>query len=185
MKPFILSCVPFFFFSITACGSDSSSGTNPGDACDAICAKTVECALGPTLEECRANCLLTAPNMLEDYIENELECMKTASCEQLAADENLCTDAAKVYCTTDTAVYNRTACLKILECDGVENPTESQIEQCIQRQHGDGDLIGCFEPRKVDATVSCIEDAPSCTPSPVSTCVYDNLGLELGSSSLH
>lgn len=124
-------------------------------------------------------------NMRDDSILNYLNCMKNATCNQLQNDDQLCIDTAKVYCSTDTSVYNRTACLKILECDGIENPTETQIEQCIQRQHGEGDMIGCFEPQKVAETVSCIENAQTCSPSPVQTCVYDILGMELGTSSHH
>ncbi len=189
MKSFSSSFLKIFVllsslsFATSSCGSDSSSGVDPKDWCDTVCEKTIECALGPTLEECRQECLLMAENLREDYLENYQECMETATCDQLQADNELCVAASKVYCTTDTAEYNRTACLKILECDGVENPTETQIEQCIQRQHGDGDLVGCFESRQVDDVISCIEQAQTCSPSPVATCVYDILGLELGTSS--
>lgn len=176
--------VLLYFNFISSCSEDKSS-FNAKAWCEDTCKKTVDCALGPTLEECMTECEKMAPNMLEAYLNAYKTCLLDASCTELNADEAMCIDGSKALCTTDTAEYNRTACLKILACDGIENPTETQISQCITRQHGDGDMIGCFKPSLVQRVIDCIENAQSCTPAPVATCVYDILGLELGTGNNH
>jgi len=168
---------------LAACDDDDGGGFDAGAWCADTCEKTVECALGPTLEECTTECEEMAANMLSGYVDAYRTCLLDAECAELNADAMMCVESAEPLCTTDTAAYNRAACLKILECDGNTDPTEDEITQCISRQHGDGDMIKCFKPALVQRTIDCIEDAASCSPAPVATCVYDLLGLELGTGS--
>jgi len=168
---------------VIACDDDGGGGINAEQWCADTCQKTVECALGPTLAECTAECEEMAANMLEGYLDAYKTCLLDAECAELTADALMCTEGSEALCTTDTAEYNRAACLKILECDGNTDPTEDEITQCISRQHGDGDMIKCFKPSRVQETIDCIEAATACSPAPVATCVYDLLGLELGTGS--
>ncbi|PKN24190.1 MAG: hypothetical protein CVU65_12495 [Deltaproteobacteria bacterium HGW-Deltaproteobacteria-22] len=166
-----------------ACDDDGGGGINAEQWCADTCQKTVDCALGPTLSECTTECEEMAANMLADYLDAYSTCLLDAECTELTADPEMCATGSEALCTTDTADYNRAACLKILECDGNTDPSEAEIAQCITRQHGDGDMIKCFKPAFVQHTIDCIEAATSCSPAPVATCVYDILGLTLGTGN--
>ncbi len=168
--------------STQAC-SDEKAGIDIGMWCNDTCQKELECEPGPTLEECTLKCGQMAANMLPGYLDAYAECMELSTCAELTANKTLCEDAAKPMCSTDVAEYNRTACLKILECDGNTDPSENEIAQCILRQHGSGDLVKCFKVSLVDSVVDCIVAADSCSPVPVAGCVYDILGLVLGSGN--
>jgi hypothetical protein len=50
----------------------------------------------------------------------------------------------------------------------------------MDRMHGDGNVLICFEPSKIAQLVSCVESATECNPNPVNKCVLDVTGLELG-----
>jgi hypothetical protein len=44
-------------------------------------------------------------------------------------------------------------------------------------------MIKCFKSSLLDDVIRCIEDTSVCSPAPVATCVYDLLGLELGTGN--
>jgi hypothetical protein len=170
-----------------SCGDDGSSGVNPTDVCTTICEKEQSCdALGgATLEECVADCEEHAAYMLEDYLAATGPCMEEKTCEELLAGEtsrDACYEENLDLCTTDTSGYVEAACLKLLECDGIDEPTEAELQECTDRMHADGNVLICFKPAKIGELRDCVENATFCNPNPVNTCAREVVGLDLGGS---
>lgn len=185
LRVFIL---PLFVFSLllVACGDDDG-GPDPVQVCPDICQKEADCDLlgNATYEDCVAECLGFAENMLDAYLEALVACNEEKTCAELEAGvtaQGLCYEENVDLCTTNTDGYLEAACRLELSCDGVEDPTTQQLDNCMDRMHGDGNILICFEPAVIADLQACVEAATECNPNPVNKCVLDIVGLELGQS---
>lgn len=171
---------------LIACDDNSSSNPDYESICSDICTKESECSvLDGTIEECEAECLDFSKNMLDDFIEAIGECTMEKTCEELdSGDEfsDICYQESVESCTTDVESYVETACLKILECNGNDDPTAQELEQCEGQLHGDGNIFICFTQETINSVEDCITNSTSCNPNPVNICVEDILGIDMGNS---
>ena len=187
-KTLSLGLLLILSYSLSACGDDSSDGPDPAEVCPTICQKESDCDLlgNTSYEDCVAECLGYAENMLDPYLEAITTCTQEKSCVELeegVTAQGLCYEENVDLCTTDTEAYVEAACLKRFECDGVDDPTTEQMSTCQDQMHADGNILICFQKSAVDALIACIESAQSCNPNPVNTCAKDVVGLELGNSN--
>lgn len=172
-------------FVAVACGGDDGDGPDPVEVCPSLCQKQEDCSLlgTATYEECVAECLGFAGNMLDPYLEALTTCTEAKTCAELTAGvtaQGICYEENVALCTTDTTDYVEAACRKELECDGISDPTPAELEACTERMHADGNILICFEPAKVAELQACVENATSCNPSPISECAEEVVGLDLG-----
>lgn len=169
---------------LSGCGDDGG-GPDPAEVCPDLCQKQEDCDLlgNATYQECVDECLGFAEYMLNDYLDALNECTSEKTCAELTVgvtSQGLCYQENVDLCTTDTSGYVEAACLLELSCDGIDDPTTQQLEDCTDRMHGDGNILICFEPSKINELESCVQDATECTPNPVNKCVLDVTGLVLG-----
>jgi hypothetical protein len=174
-----------FVAFLTVCGDSGSDGPDPAVVCDTICQKQDTCDLlgNNTLEDCRTECRDYAGYMLDSYLAATADCFTEKTCEELAitaTPQDACYEDNVDLCTTDTSEYVEAACLKDFECDGITDPTPSQMDDCTRRMHADGNILICFEPFKINELQACVENATFCNPNPIRTCVKDVVGVELG-----
>ena len=185
MKTVILTAGSLMF---GAC-DNGSSVPDYASACEAACENELECELlgDTTLEECASSCENEGTQMCDDFFSAYTECRATSSCTMLDDwGENVppCYEQNVDLCTSDTTEYVEVACRAQLECDGVDDPTSAQLEECLETMRGDGNIIICFQQSMIDQTIRCIEAAESCTPDPVNDCALEVLGLVLGNSGI-
>ena len=83
---------------------------------------------------------------------------------------------------TDTDAYNEAACRLTLECDGNPEPSQTELTDCMERMHADGNFFICMEQGVIDELEECVVEADDCHPNPVNGCVLDIVGIELGNS---
>jgi len=166
---------------------DSSSSPDYTSICDDMCNKEAECDLlgDATLEECVIECNDFATNMLDPFVEAVGTCTVEKTCEELAAGDEIrdvCYDENVEICDTNIDAYVEAACLKILECNGNEDPTSQELEECAGQMHGDGNIFICFKQSVIDSVTECVTNATECNPDPVNVCVEDILGIDMGNS---
>lgn len=167
-----------------ACDGDTD-GPDPHEVCPTICQKTADCdELGnSTDEECVTECLGFADNMLDPYLEALPSGTEEKTCAELdlgVTAQGLCSEENVSLCTTNTDGHVEAACRLELSCDGIDDPTQQQLESCMTRMHGDGNILICFEPAKIAELEACVEAADRGNPNPVRACVDEVIGLELG-----
>lgn len=167
-----------------ACGNEGG-GPDPAVVCPTLCEKQDECDLlgQVTYEQCVTECLGFAGNMLDGYLSALTECTEEKACADLTVGvtaQGVCYTENVALCTTDTSGYVEAACYKELECDGIPDPTTQQMDECILRMHADGNILICFEQRKVDELEACVKAAVSCNPNPIKDCALSVVGLTLG-----
>ncbi len=171
-------------FGLFACGDDGS-GPDPTEVCPTLCQKDDDCELlgNSTYDECVTECLGFADSMLDTYLAALAECTSEKTCAELTTgvtSQGLCYEENVDLCTTNTDDYVEAACLLELSCDGIDEPTTAQLDECMDRMHADGNILICFEPSKIAELTTCVENATECNPNPVNKCVLDITGLELG-----
>jgi len=178
----LLTCNP-------ACngGGGDVDAPDPAEVCPTVCQKEDDCdVLGTaTYEECLAECLDFGDNMLDGYLEALAICTEEKTCAELTGgvtSQGACYQENVDLCTTNTDDYVEAACLVELACDGNDDPTTQELDTCMERMHGDGNILICFEPAVIAELKTCVESANGCHPNPIPTCVQDIVGLELGSS---
>ncbi len=86
---------------------DNGSGPDPTEVCPAICQKEADCDLlgNQTYDDCVAECLSFANNMLDSYLEAYAECTEAKTCaelEQGVVAQGLCYEENVDLCTTNT-----------------------------------------------------------------------------------
>ncbi len=175
-------------FVISACDDSEDDSPDYDTLCERSCEVDETCNLldGATVEQCLIDCKEQAVNQLDSFFEAFVSCKEEHTCLELQeGGENtlICYEENGDECTTDTTAYLDASCLKRLECDGITDPTQTEIDECKENLHADGNIIRCFQPSTLNETIACIEDADSCSPDPVKICVEDFLGLTLGNSS--
>ncbi len=171
---------------IAACDNESD-GPDPAEVCPAICQKEADCELlgNQTYDNCVAECLSFANNMLDSYLAAYAACTEEKSCADLEAGvtaQGLCYEENVDLCTTSTDNWVEQACLTSLACDGNDDPTTAELDECKERMHGDGNVLICFEPSVIATLTTCVENATECNPSPIPHCALEIVGLELGNS---
>lgn len=189
-KTLFLGFLLIILSSLGGCGEDSSKGPDPTEVCPTICEKEADCDLlgNTTYEDCVAECLGYAENMLVPYLEAITTCTQEKSCEELeegVTAQGLCYEENVALCTTDTEAYVEAACLKNFECEGIDDPSTEQMSACLDQMHADGNILICFQKSAVDDLIDCIESAQNCNPNPVNTCAKDVVGLDLGNANNH
>lgn len=112
-----------------------------------------------------------------------MSCKEEKTCEELSEggeNSTVCYDENIGACTTDTEEYLDVACTVKLECDGIDRPTEAQLNDCKATMHGDKNILRCFRAAKLQEAVECIKTA-ECTPDPVRNCVevQGSIGSEI------
>ncbi len=167
--------------------SEPGDGPDPMEVCPVMCQKETDCDLlgNQTYDDCVAECLSFANNMLDSYLEAYARCTEEKSCEELEAGvtaQGLCYEENVDLCTTNTDAWVEQACLTSLACDGIDEPTDEQLGDCMDLMHGDGNVLICFEPDVIATLTSCVANAVECTPSPIPHCAQEIVGLELGNS---
>ncbi|MFH2008004.1 MAG: hypothetical protein ABI333_15585 [bacterium] len=168
-----------------SCNGDD--GPDPAEVCPSICQKEADCDLlgTTTYDACVAECLGFADNMLDDYLEALAACTEEKTCAELTAGvtaQGICYEENEALCTTNTDDWVEAACLTSLSCDGIDDPTPQQLQECMDRMHGDGNILICFEPSVIANLTTCVESATECNPSPIPHCALEVVGLELGNS---
>ncbi len=167
--------------------SDTGEGPDPIEVCPDMCQKEVDCDLlgNQTYDDCVAECLSFASNMLDSYLEAYAICSEAKTCEELEAGvtaQGLCYEENLDLCTTNTDAWVEQACLTSLACDGVDDPTTEELDECMELMHGDGNVLICFEPDVIATLTACVANAVECNPSPIPHCAMEIVGLELGNS---
>jgi len=175
MTPFAIAC------------DSGGSGPDPVEVCPAICQKEDDCDLlgNQTYDDCVAECLSFADNMLDRYLEAYATCTEEKTCADLEAGvtaQGLCYEENLDLCTTNTDQWVEEACRTDLACQGIDDPTPEELDECMDRMHGDGNVLICFEPSVIASLTSCVVNATECTPSPIPHCAMEIVGLELGNS---
>ncbi|MBU1238141.1 hypothetical protein KKF84_11040, partial [Myxococcota bacterium] len=130
-------------------------------------------------------CQEQAVNQLDGFFEAFVACKEEQTCQELSEggeNSTICYDENTEECTTDTTDYLETACTVRLDCDGIADPTEQEMSDCMSNMIADGNILICFTPSKLAEATLCIETADSCTPDPVKECVESVLGLTLGNN---
>jgi hypothetical protein len=168
-----------------ACGDDS--GPDPVVVCPDLCQKEADCDLlgNQTYDACVAECLSFAGNMLDGYLAAYVACTEEKTCAELEAGitaQGLCYEENVDLCTTNTDDWVEQACLTSLACDGNDDPSAAELNDCMDRMHGDGNVLICFEPDIIATLTACVANATECNPSPIPHCALEIVGLELGNS---
>ena len=189
MRPVILVFVTLLLLPTAAC-DDSGDGPDPTEVCPAICQKEADCDLlgNQTYDDCVAECLSFADNMLDGYLTAYADCTEAKACADLEAGvtaQGLCYEENVSLCTTNTDDWVEQACRTDLACDGNDDPTPTELQACMDRMHGDGNVLICFEPAVIASLTACVAIATECNPSPIPHCAQEIVGLELGNSGHH
>jgi hypothetical protein len=132
-----------------------------------------------------AECLSFAGNMLDGYLAAYAVCTAQKTCAELEAGitaQGVCYEENVDLCTTNTDEWVEQACLTSLACDGIDDPSAAELNDCMDRMHGDGNVLICFEPDVIATLTACVTNATECNPSPVPHCALEIVGLELGNS---
>jgi hypothetical protein len=186
MKTTLMFALIICVAGLSAC-DDEKSGPDYNTLCTTSCGVDETCNLldSLTLEQCIVECEEEAVNQLDGFFEAFVQCKEEKTCQELSEggkNSTICYDENVDECVTDTENYLHAACSKKLECEGIEEPTIEEMNECKETMHGDGNVLRCFTESKLQEAEICIEEADTCTPDPIKECVETILSLTLGNN---